>query len=141
MAASIARATRNGAQSAQVETQAEQFGALSELARQLNIVDFGIAQAAGRLIFSGVAQYQLQKDQFLHALKEHDGWETAVIDIAVEQSDMRGLHTVQPGETLASIAKLYFGSASRDKAIFAANRDRLNEPEQIFPGQQLVIPC
>ena len=46
-------------------------------------------------------------------------------------------YTVQKGDTLSEIGGRY-GVAWRD--IFEANRDQLNDPNKIFPGQKLRIP-
>lgn len=46
-------------------------------------------------------------------------------------------HVVAPGETLGGIAARYGTSAD---AIFAANRDKLSNPNVIFGGQRLAIP-
>lgn len=49
-------------------------------------------------------------------------------------------HTVVPGESLSKIAKRYYGKASKWKAIYDANRDQLDNPDLIHPGQVLKIP-
>lgn len=49
-------------------------------------------------------------------------------------------YTVQKGDTLSHIAKHFYGKASRWHAIFDANRDQLDDPDRIRPGQVLVIP-
>jgi nucleoid-associated protein YgaU len=46
-------------------------------------------------------------------------------------------YTVQPGDTLSEIGQR-LGVAWRD--IFEANRDQLNDPDKIQPGQTLRIP-
>jgi nucleoid-associated protein YgaU len=137
MAASIARTLDKWPASAQVEAYADLYDA----ARALKIQDFEIATSGNRIAINGAAVYQLQKDLLWQAIKAHDGWErNVVVDIAVERTDIRGIHTVAAGETLASIARTYLGSSSREVDILDANRDRLNDLDQIFPGQQLVIP-
>ncbi len=50
------------------------------------------------------------------------------------------VYTVQPGDTLSRIARNYYGDADQSSRIFEANRDRLDDPEAIQPGQRLVIP-
>ena len=50
-------------------------------------------------------------------------------------------HEVAAGETLSAIAKMYYGDANKYMAIFEANRDKLNHPDEIFPGQTLSIPA
>ncbi len=52
----------------------------------------------------------------------------------------RKTHTVKAGETLSAIAEKYYGSATRYMKIFDANKDKLKDPNRIFPGQELVIP-
>lgn len=50
-------------------------------------------------------------------------------------------YTVANGDTLSHIAKHFYGKASRWHAIFEANRDQLDDPDKIFPGQVLKIPA
>ena len=49
-------------------------------------------------------------------------------------------YTVKAGDTLSKIAKAHYGDASQYTKIFEANRDKLKDPDKIFPGQVLVIP-
>jgi nucleoid-associated protein YgaU len=49
-------------------------------------------------------------------------------------------YTVQKGDTLSHIAKAHYGRASKWNAIFEANRDILDDPDRIQPGQVLKIP-
>jgi nucleoid-associated protein YgaU len=49
-------------------------------------------------------------------------------------------YTVQSGDTLSKIAKQFYGDANSYMKIFEANRGQLNNPNQIQPGQELVIP-
>lgn len=48
-------------------------------------------------------------------------------------------YTVQPGDTLSSIATAQYGSPTF-QPIFRANADVLTDPNLIFPGQVLRIP-
>ncbi len=50
-------------------------------------------------------------------------------------------YTVVKGDTLSHIAKHFYGKASRWHAIFDANRDQLDDPDKIKPGQVLKIPA
>lgn len=49
-------------------------------------------------------------------------------------------YTVKAGDTLSKIAKAQYGDATQYPKIFEANRDKLKDPDKIFPGQVLVIP-
>ena len=50
------------------------------------------------------------------------------------------VYTVAAGDSLSKIAKQFYGNANEYMKIFNANRDKLNDPNTIKPGQQLVIP-
>lgn len=50
-------------------------------------------------------------------------------------------YTVANGDTLSKIAKEHYGKASKWPLIFDANRDQLNDPDRIKPGQVLKIPA
>ena len=49
-------------------------------------------------------------------------------------------YTVKAGDSLSKIAKAHYGDASQYTKIFEANRDKLKDPDKIFPGQVLTIP-
>ena len=50
-------------------------------------------------------------------------------------------YTVQSGDTLSAIAKQFYGHANKYNVIFEANRDILDDPDKIKPGQILKIPA
>jgi len=50
-------------------------------------------------------------------------------------------YTVQPGDSLWKIAEAHYGSGNRYHAIFDANRDILDNPDLIKPGQVLKLPA
>jgi len=50
------------------------------------------------------------------------------------------IHTVAAGESLSKIAKRYYGDANQWRRIFEANRDQIQNPDLIHPGQKLKIP-
>ncbi len=49
-------------------------------------------------------------------------------------------YTVQAGDSLSKISQQFYGNANDYMKIFNANRDQLSNPNEIKPGQQLVIP-
>lgn len=49
-------------------------------------------------------------------------------------------YTVQSGDSLWKISEAMYGSGAKYKHIFEANRDILDDPDRIFPGQVLKIP-
>ncbi|MGI8561436.1 MAG: LysM peptidoglycan-binding domain-containing protein [Luteimonas sp.] len=50
-------------------------------------------------------------------------------------------YTVQKGDTLSHIAQHHYGKASGWTRIYEANRDQLDDPDRIYPGQVLKIPA
>ncbi|WP_181318222.1 Ig-like domain-containing protein [Pseudogemmobacter blasticus] len=48
--------------------------------------------------------------------------------------------TVQPGNTLWAIAKGQWGDGVLYVQVFEANRDRIRDPDLIYPGQVFVLP-
>ncbi|WAC62397.1 LysM peptidoglycan-binding domain-containing protein [Pseudoxanthomonas sp. SL93] len=49
-------------------------------------------------------------------------------------------YTIEKGDTLSKIAKEHLGNANAWKQIFEANRDVLDDPDRIFPGQVIKLP-
>lgn len=48
--------------------------------------------------------------------------------------------TVQPGTTLWAIAEERYGSGVLYVAVYEANRDRIRDPDLIYPGQVFLLP-
>lgn len=119
----------------------EKYKDLETLAGKLGIRGFSMKDAGGKVQIAGTTTYALERDLLWDALKKHAGWESEVVaDIKAERTDIHGIHTVQPGESLSKIAKTHLDDAGRYMDIFNANKDKLKDPNMIHPGQQLVIP-
>ena len=50
------------------------------------------------------------------------------------------LYTIVSGDTLSAIAKKFLGNAGDYPKIFEANRDSIDDPNKIYPGQKIRIP-
>ncbi|MEL7206413.1 MAG: LysM peptidoglycan-binding domain-containing protein, partial [Pseudomonadota bacterium] len=48
--------------------------------------------------------------------------------------------TVQAGNTLWAISRERYGEGTAYVRIFEANRDRIRDPDLIFPGQVFRVP-
>lgn len=49
-------------------------------------------------------------------------------------------YTVKPGDTLDTIAGHFYGDRRKIRPIWEHNRAIIENPNQLFPGQVLVIP-
>jgi nucleoid-associated protein YgaU len=49
-------------------------------------------------------------------------------------------YTVVRGDSLSKIAKREYGDAGKWRKIFEANKDVIENPDLIEPGQSLIIP-
>jgi LysM repeat protein len=56
------------------------------------------------------------------------------------QKESGGTHTVVKGDTLWDIAERYYGDGSRWPEIYEANKDEIQDPDLIYPGQEFTIP-
>ncbi|WP_424974494.1 LysM peptidoglycan-binding domain-containing protein [Dinoroseobacter sp. S124A] len=63
---------------------------------------------------------------------EPEGTETA--------RSVAGIVTVQPGFTLWQIARENYGEGTQFVRVFDANRDRIRNPDLIYPGQVFTVP-
>jgi nucleoid-associated protein YgaU len=64
---------------------------------------------------------------------------TASVDTTAEKVGST-TYTVKAGDSLSKIAKHELGDANAWKRIFEENRDVLDDPDKIFPGQTLKLP-
>ena len=108
----------------------------------------------GKLYFNGTVNSEDEKNQIWNALKTIPDWQKEVVaDIKVKPGAAQPgktaqpsaaapqTYTVQAGDTLSGIAKRFYGQAKDYTAIFDANRDQLDDPDKIKPGQVLKIPA
>lgn len=55
-------------------------------------------------------------------------------------TEVIAIEKVAPSDTLSRYAHKHYGSAKLWPVIFDANRDTLDDPDEIFPGQEIRIP-
>ncbi|HEY0079331.1 MAG TPA: LysM peptidoglycan-binding domain-containing protein [Pyrinomonadaceae bacterium] len=49
-------------------------------------------------------------------------------------------YTIKPGDTLSKISRQFYGDSDEFMRIFYANRDKIDDPDMIRVGQEIVIP-
>ncbi|MFT5139403.1 MAG: nucleoid-associated protein YgaU [Lysobacterales bacterium] len=68
--------------------------------------------------------------------------EAAPEEPVAEETETEGgrSYTVKSGDTLWKISQEMYGNGSKYMKIFEANTPLLENPDKIFPGQELTIP-
>lgn len=118
------------------------YQSVLDLGEKLNIQDGDVKVEEGKLKIWGTAKTQYEKNLLWDAIKKAGGENPGDImaDIKVADESVYARHTVESGESLSKIAKHYYKDPMKYNAIFQANRNILNNPDMIHPGQELVIP-
>ena len=105
-----------------------------------------------KLFIKGVAPSEDAKNRFWDQVKlANPNADDITADITVDQSRAAAAaagggqgggqsYKVVAGDTLSKISKKYYGDSNEYMRIFYANRDKLNDPDKIQVGQDLVIP-
>ena len=106
----------------------------------------GAEERDGKLHFKGTVQTQEEANKIWDAIKTIPTWQQEVIADIRATGPTPGpqaerTYTVKSGDTLSRIAKEMLGDANAYMDIFNANRDVLNDPDKIQPGQVLKIPA
>ena len=97
----------------------------------------------GKLYFTGMVKNQDEVNKIWDAIKTVPDWRNDVIaEIKIDPNAKQAqtTYTVKSGDTLSKIAKEHLGDANAYMKIFNANKDQLNDPDKIKPGQVLKIP-
>jgi LysM repeat protein len=107
-----------------------------------------------KLFIQGAAPSEAIKDEVWNKIKTADPtYSDLTCDLTVDSSlpqpaaaeadpaAAAKTYTVKSGDTLSKIAKEFYGNANEYNKIFKANTDKLESPDKIKPGQELVIPA
>ncbi|CAH0999783.1 hypothetical protein LEM8419_01083 [Neolewinella maritima] len=112
------------------------------MGEKMNPRDGYVEEADGVLRMGSTVDTLRQKDLLWDEIKRVGGENPrdVQVDIKVANTSYYAKHTVEKGDSLSKIAKEYLGDAMAYKKIFQANTDVLDDPNKIFPGQELTIP-
>lgn len=112
-------------------------------------MDGSAQERNGKLHFIGTVTSEVEKDSIWDAIKSVPDWQADVVadirvrpepDVAAPVTSMK-TYTVQKGDTLRKISHEFLGDPNEYMRIYDANRDQLDDPDQIQPGQVLKIPA
>jgi len=124
----------------------EKYQSLIDMANQLGVSGLDVREDDGVLKVDGVAGSAEAKQQLWDEYGRLDP-EFRSGDVVMNISAPEGgssssgssgsTYTVQSGDSLSKIGSQYGVSWQK---IFEANRDKLDDPDKIQPGQELTIP-
>ncbi len=129
----------------------DKYQSLLDLASQLGVSGLNTREDNGVLYVDGVAGSASAKQQLWDEYNRIDPDYRSgdlVMNVSAPEGDggdgeggvgtsSGGNYTVQSGDSLSKIGSKYGVSWQK---IFEANRDKLDDPDKIFPGQELNIP-
>ena len=117
----------------------EKYQTLIDLANQSNISGLNITEGDGFIKIEGNAPSAEAKqalwDEYNRIDPEFRSGDLVLSVDAPEAST--NTYTVQSGDSLSKIGERYGVGWQQ---IFEANRDKLDDPDKIYPGQELTIP-
>ncbi len=124
----------------------EKYQSLIDMANQLGISGLNVVESDNVLKIDGVAGSAEAKQQLWDEYGRLDPDYRSgdvVMNISAPEGDASSdggsgsSYTVQSGDSLSKIGSKYGVSWQK---IFDANRDKLDDPDKIQPGQELTIP-
>ena len=120
----------------------DKYRSVLNMGENFKPTDGYVEESDGVLRMGSTLDNQYQKDQIWDEIKRIGGENPrdVEVDIKVRNKSYYAKHTVEKGDSLSKIAKEYLGDAMAYKKIFQANTDKLDDPNKIFPGQELTIP-
>ncbi|MCB0531782.1 MAG: LysM peptidoglycan-binding domain-containing protein [Lewinellaceae bacterium] len=123
-------------------TVKDKYQSVLALGEKMNVQGGKVEEENGVLKVFGTVDCQYEKNQIWDAIKAIGGEKPTDIkaDIRVANTGYYAKHTVVKGESLSKIAQHYYEDMMKYKVIFNANRDILDNPDIIHPGQVLTIP-
>lgn len=117
----------------------EKYQTLIDMANQSGISGLNITEGDGFIKIEGNASSAEVKqrlwDEYARIDPEYRSGDLVLNINAPEAA--ANTYTVQSGDSLSRIGSKYGVSWQK---IYEANRDKLDDPDKIYPGQDLVIP-
>ena len=97
--------------------------------------------ASGKVTLNGSAPSQEAAEKAVLAAGNVTGVSDVDNNLQFPAEAAAQYHDVVSGDTLAAIAKQYYGDANQYMKIFEANKPMLSHPDKIYVGQKLRIPA
>ena len=122
---------------------------------QVQLQNVNMTPAGDKLYIKGLAPSDDAKNKVWDKVKAVDAsYKDLTLDLSVSQTAQPKTqtagasagggqgqsYTVQQGDTLSAISEQFYGKASEYMKIFNANKDKMDSPDHVKAGTELVIP-
>ncbi len=103
---------------------------------------FDVAYEDGKVTLSGQASSQEAYEKAILMAGNVKGViEVSAENLSAPEPEVKvEYYVIEKGDTLSKIAKTYYGDAMEYPRIFEANREVIQDPDLIYPGQKIRIP-
>jgi LysM domain len=131
----------------------QKYNTLLTVSDQERIQFLNLHVQDNKLFIRGIAPSEEAKNKFWDQVKlVNPNADDITADLSVDSSRALGAaagggqglggqtYEVRSGDNLSKISKQFYGDPNEYMRIFYANRDKLNDPDRIQVGQQLLIP-
>lgn len=120
----------------------EKYQSVIDLANSLGVTDLNVNEGDGVLHISGTGSGDAKQklwDEYNRIDPDYRSGDL-VLNITATDAAAGGssTYTVKSGDSLSKIGAAHGVSWQK---IFEANRDKIDDPDKIFPGQELTIPA
>jgi nucleoid-associated protein YgaU len=109
----------------------------------LGLPAINVSYTEGQVTLSGKASTPEQKEKAILMAGNVEGVEKVnadALEAPAQQAVQVDYYIIQSGDTLSKIAQRFYGNASAYPKIFEANREVIEDPNKIYPGQKIRIP-
>lgn len=117
----------------------DKYQTLIDMANQIGVSGLDVTEGDGFLKISGNAASAEAKQQLWDEYNRLDPeYRSGDLVLNIDAPEAAAnTYTVQSGDSLSKIGSKYGVSWQK---IYEANRDKLDDPDKIHPGQELTIP-
>lgn len=116
----------------------EKYQSLIDLANQSGISGLNVTEGDGFIKIEGTAPSAEVKQKLWDEYNRIDPeYRSGDLVLEVTAPEAANTYTVQAGDNLSKIGEKYGVSWQK---IYEANRDKIDDPDKIFAGQELTVP-
>ncbi len=117
----------------------QKYATLIDLANSLGVGGLNVSEGDGYISIEGEASGEVKQQLWDEYGKIDPDYRSGdlVLNITNPEGDSSTTYTVQSGDSLSKIGSKYGVSW---QSIFEANRDKIDNPDVIHPGQELTVP-